>query len=86
MTLSTVPKTKFFTAAQFAEQADVNVETIYRWARTGKIGFCPMLPGQRTYRFLQRHIDDFFNGIPPEQPAPKRAKPSRHPKYAARSN
>lgn len=85
MTTSTLPRAstkKWFTAAEFAEEAGVNVETVYRWARTGKVGFCPMLPGQRTYRFLRHHIDDFFNGIPPEPVAPKVQKPKRNPKYA----
>ncbi|HEY0937151.1 MAG TPA: helix-turn-helix domain-containing protein [Trebonia sp.] len=85
MTISTLPKTKtktkFFTAAQFAEQAGCNVETIYRWARTGKIGFCPKLPGQRYYRFLQKHIDDFFNGVAPAPVLPA-LKSSRHPRYS----
>jgi len=85
VTVSTLPKAKkFFTAAEFAEEAGVNVETIYRWARKKKIGFCPMLPGQRTYRFLRRHIDDFWNGIPPEPVEPQAEKAKRHPKYAGK--
>ena len=82
----TLTKTKlFFTAAELAEIFDVDIETVYRWARNNKIGYCPKLPGQRTYRFLPPHIEDFLNGIPPKTAAPKAPKPSRHPKYA-RSN
>lgn len=78
----TATKTKVFsTAAEVAEIFGVDVETVYRWARTNKIGYCPKLPGQRTYRFLQKHIDDFFNGIAPAA-APKTPKPSRHPRYS----
>lgn len=79
--------TKVFTAAEVAETFRVDVETVYRWARANppKIGFCPKLPGQRYYRFLQKHIDDFLNGIAPTAAEPKQAKPRRNPKYA-RSN
>lgn len=79
----TPSKTKvFFSAAEVAEKMGVDVETVYRWARKGQIGFCPRIAGQRTYRFLQKHIDDFLNGVAPTSTVPKSVKPSRHPKYA----
>lgn len=74
--------TKVFTAAEVAEIFRCDRETVYRWARSNKIGFCPKLPGQRTYRFLEKHIDDFMNGVAPA--APKSVKPSRHAKYASK--
>lgn len=69
-----------YKAEEVAQMLRCDVQTVRRWARGKKIGFCPMLPGQRTYRFRQKHIDDFLNGIPPEE-SPQTPKPTRHPKY-----
>lgn len=79
MTPSTI---KVYTAQEVADTFRCDRETVYRWAHKNKIGYCPMLPGQRTYRFLQKHLDDFMNGVAPAVPAPKPVRPGRHPKYA----
>lgn len=74
-----------YTAKEAADILRCNKETVYRWARANppKIGFCPRQPGQSGYRFLQKHIDDFLNGIPPET-VPQEPKPKRHPRYAGK--
>lgn len=75
--------TRVYTAAEVATILHVDRETVYRWARADKIGYCPKLPGQRYYRFSQKHIDDYLKGIAPVSPkATKAPKSSRHPKYA----
>lgn len=86
MATTVTSKTKLFlTAAEVAEIFGVDIETVYRWARGGKIGYCPMLPGQRTYRFLPPHIEDFLNGIPPKTAKAEAPKPRRHPRYAGKA-
>lgn len=80
MTTST---TTVFTAEEVAQTLRVHVLTVYRWARKGQIGYARQ-PGQRAYKFTQKHIDDFLGGITTAEVKPKAAKPSRSPKYAGK--
>lgn len=73
-----------YTAKEAADILRCNKETVYRWARKNKIGFCPRHSDKSAYRFLQKHIDDFLNGIEPEPVEPKAEKPKRHPRYAGK--
>lgn len=70
-----------FTAREVALKFRCDVETVYRWARKGQIGYARK-PGQKVYRFTQQHIDDYLNGVEPVAAAPRAPKPTRSPKYA----
>lgn len=70
-----------YTAKELAEMFRCDVETVYRWARKGQIGYARK-PGQKTYRFTQKHVDDYLAGEAPVTPAPKSPKPTRNPKYS----
>jgi excisionase family DNA binding protein len=62
-----------YRAEEVAEILRCHKGTLYRLARGKKIGFCPRQPGQSGYRFLQKHIDDFLNGVRRKRPRRRRS-------------
>lgn len=78
MTTSTV---KVYTAQEVAEIMRCDVETVYRWARKGRISYS-RAPGVRAYRFTQKHLDDYLHGNGPATESASAPKPSRNPKYS----